>query len=123
MSIERPDEHPIHESGGNTITSLAAPARGASEVALFRTELPPGGSLPRHRHDHIDVFTVDRGGGIFQVDEERSPIGAGDSVVVPTGAWHHLEAGADGATITVPMPGGTRLIREDGSEIVPPWVR
>ena len=59
MSIERPDEHPIHESGGNTITSLAAPARGASEVALFRTELPPGGSLPRHRHDHIDVFTVE----------------------------------------------------------------
>ncbi len=88
MSIERADDHPTHESSGNTITSLAAPARGASEVALFRTELPPGGALPRHRHDH-----------------------------------NHLEAGADGATITVAMPGGTKLIREDGSEIVPPWVR
>jgi quercetin dioxygenase-like cupin family protein len=49
-------------------------------------------------------------------------VGVGDSVVVPTGAWHHLEAGADGATITVAMPGGTKLILEDGSEIVPPWV-
>jgi quercetin dioxygenase-like cupin family protein len=122
MSIERSDHHPTHESNGNTITSLAAPARGASEVALFRTELPPGGALPRHRHDHIDVFTVDRGGGTFQVGDERSVVGVGDSVVVPIGAWHHLEAGADGATITVAMPGGTKLILEDGSEIVPPWV-
>ena len=112
MSIERADDHPIHESSGNTITSLAAPARGASEVAL-----------PRHRHDHIDVFTVERGGGTVQVGDERSAVGVGDSVVVPVGAWHHLEAGADGATITVTMLGGTKLIREDGSEIVPPWVR
>jgi len=122
MSIERTNDHPTHESNGNTITSLAAPARGASEVALFRTELPPGGALPRHRHDHIDVFTVDRGGGTIQVGDERSVVGVGDSVVVPTGAWHHLEAGAEGATITVAMPGGTKLILEDGSEIVPPWV-
>ena len=48
--------------------------------------------------------------------------GLGTRSCVPTGAWHHLEAGADGATITVAMPGGTKLILEDGSEIVPPWV-
>jgi quercetin dioxygenase-like cupin family protein len=122
MSVERSNEHPTHELAGNTITSLAAPSRGATEVALFRTVVPPSGGLPRHRHDHLDVFTVERGGGIFQIDDERFAVDPGDSVVVPIGAWHHLEAGSDGATITVAMLGGTRLIREDGSETVPPWV-
>lgn len=122
MPVERADEHPVHDLGGNTITSLAAPSRGATEVALFRTEVPPGGELPRHRHDHLDVFTVERGGGEFSIGEDRFPIGRGDSVVVPVGGWHHLEAGPDGATITVAMLGGTRLIREDGSDTVPPWV-
>jgi len=122
MPVERANEHPTHDLGGNTVTSLAAPSRGSSEVALFRTEVPAGGGLPRHHHDHLDVFTVERGGGTFSIDEDRFPVGVGDSVVVPTGAWHHLEAGSDGATITVAMLAGTKLIREDGSETVPPWV-
>jgi quercetin dioxygenase-like cupin family protein len=122
MPVERPHEHPTHDLGGNTITSLAAPSRGATEVALFRTDVPPGGGLPRHRHDHLDVFTVDRGGGEFSIGVVRFSVEPGDSVVVPIGEWHHLEAGPAGATITVAMLGGTKLIREDGSELVPPWV-
>jgi quercetin dioxygenase-like cupin family protein len=122
MPVERADEHPVHDIGGSTITSFAAPSRGATEVALFRTEVPRGGGLPRHRHDHPDVFTVERGGGEFSIGDERFPVGPGDSVVVPVGEWHHLDAGPDGATITVAMLGGTKLVREDGSESVPPWV-
>jgi quercetin dioxygenase-like cupin family protein len=122
MPVERASEHPTHDLGGNTITSLAAPSRGSAEVALYRTEVPPGGGLPRHRHDHFDVFTVERGGGVFSIGDERFPVGSGDSVVVPVGEWHHLEAGPEGATITVAMVGGTKLIREDGTETVPPWV-
>jgi len=122
MPLERADEHPRHDLGGNTITSLAAPARGSTEVALFRTEVPSGGGLPRHRHDHLDVFTVERGGGTFSIGEERFAVAPGDTVVVPIGEWHHLEAGSEGATITVAMLGGTKLVREDGSESVPPWV-
>ena len=122
MPVERANEHPVHDLGGNTITSLAAPSRGATEVALFRTEVPAGGGLPRHRHDHLDVFTVERGGGEFSIGDERFRVGPGDSVVVPVGEWHHLDAGPNGATITVAMLGGTKLVREDGSESVPPWV-
>ena len=48
---------------------------------------------------------------------ERMPF-----ATVSRGEWHHLEAGTDGATITVAMLGGTKLMREDGSETVPPWV-
>jgi hypothetical protein len=58
MPIERSADHPTFELGVNHVTSLAAPARGSDEVALFRTDLPPGGGLPPHRHDHFDIFTL-----------------------------------------------------------------
>jgi quercetin dioxygenase-like cupin family protein len=123
MPVERADEHPVFELGGNTITSLAAPSRGADEAALYRVEVPAGGGLPPHRHDRLDVFTVASGGGTFHIDDEVFELRAGDSVVVPIGAVHHLEAGDEGATIVVTMLAGTKLVRtDDGSETVPPWV-
>jgi quercetin dioxygenase-like cupin family protein len=122
MPIERASDHPIFELGGNTVTSLAAPARGATESALFRIEIPAGGGLPRHHHDHLDVFTVERGTARFFLDDEETEMAAGDSAVVPVGAWHHLVAGPGGGTIVVTMLAGTKLIREDGTVAVPPWV-
>lgn len=123
MSVERVVDHPTFELGGNTITSLAAPARGADEAALFRIEVPPGGGLPAHHHDHLDVFAVESGSGTFHIDQEAFELSTGDSVVVPIGAVHYLEAGPDGASIVVTMLAGTKLVRaDDGTEIVPPWV-
>lgn len=124
MPVERADEHPTFELGGSTVTSLAAPSRGAEEAALFRIEVPAGGGLPAHHHDHLDVFAVEAGGGTFHIDDAAFELVAGDSVVVPVGAVHYLEAGDAGATIVVTMLAGTKLVRaDDGSEIVPPWVR
>jgi quercetin dioxygenase-like cupin family protein len=123
MPIERSADHPMFELGGNAITSFAAPARGSEEVALYRADVPAGGGLPPHTHDHFDVFTVVAGGGVFHLGDEASDIAAGDSVVVPVGVRHYLEAGSDGASIVVAMVPGTTLFRDDGSEIVPEWVR
>ena len=123
MPIERAEEHPTFELGGNTITSLAAPSRGADEAALFRIEVPPGGGLPAHHHDHLDVFAVEAGSGTFHIDDESFELSAGDSAVVPIGAVHYLEAGDAGATIVVTMLAGTKLVRaDDGSVLVPPWM-
>lgn len=122
MPVERAHQHPTFELGGNTITSLAAPSRGATEAALFRIEVPPGGGLPNHHHDHLDVFAVESGECTFHVDEQRFELSPGDTFVVPVGAWHHLEAGMGGTAVLVTMLAGTKLIREDGSQIVPPWV-
>ncbi len=123
MPIERSADHPTYELGGNAITSFAAPARGSEDVALYRADVPPGGGLPPHTHDHFDVFTVVAGGGVFHLGDEVSDIVAGDSVVVPVGVRHYLEAGSDGASLVVAMVPGTTLFRDDGSAIVPEWVR
>ncbi len=123
MPVERAHEHPAFELGGNTITSLAAPARGSAETALFRADLPAGSGLPPHRHDHFDVFTVTGGGCEMYLGDDVFTLVPGDSVVVPPGELHWLEAGSDGASIIVTMLGGTLFIREDdGTQIAPPWV-
>jgi quercetin dioxygenase-like cupin family protein len=122
MPVERHEDHPTFELGGNTITSLAGPSRGAEEAALYRVDVPPGGELPRHRHDHLDVFTLEHGSGTVLIDDDAISLATGDSVVVPKGAWHVFEAGDGGATLIVTMLAGTKMVREDGSETVPPWV-
>lgn len=122
MPVERSADHPIHELGGNSIISLAAPSRGADEAALYRVDVPPGGGLPPHHHDHLDVFTITSGGGTFFLGDETYELLAGDSAVVPAGIRHYLEAGPDGASIVVTMLARTKLIRDDGSVLVPPWV-
>jgi quercetin dioxygenase-like cupin family protein len=123
VPVEHDRDHPTFEIGGNTVTSYAAPARGSAETALFRIDLPAGAGLPPHRHDHFDVFTVLEGGGEMHLGEHLHPIATGDSVVVPPGDLHWLEAGPEGASIVVTMVPETKLIREaDGVEIVPPWV-
>lgn len=86
MPVERADEHPTFEIGGNTITSLAAPSRGSDEGALFRADLPAGSGLPPHRHDHFDVFTVVEGGGTVHLGDDAFELTPGDSVVSPWGA-------------------------------------
>jgi len=123
MPIERDADHPRFELGGNTITSYAAPARGAYEAALFRIDLPPGGALPRHQHDHLDVFAVEAGGGTLRIDDETFHLATGDAAVVPVGAWHVFQAAAEGASLMVTMLAGNRMIRDDGSVAVPPWVQ
>ena len=123
MPVERAADHPTFDIGGNAVTSLAAPARGADDAALFQIDLPAGGGLPPHRHDHFDVFTVTAGGGTVHLGEEVTTLATGDSVVVPPDELHWVVAGDDGATIVVTMLAGTKMIREDdGSVAVPPWV-
>jgi quercetin dioxygenase-like cupin family protein len=57
----------------------------------------------------------------MHIGEESWELSKGDSVVVPTGEWHFVEAGTEGINIVVTMVAGTLMIREDGSESVPPW--
>jgi quercetin dioxygenase-like cupin family protein len=122
MPVESADDHPTYDFGGNTITSLIAPSRGGIECVLYSVMSPPGHGLPPHRHDHLDTFTVTAGGGLWHLDEATFELRTGDSVVVPIGVRHFLEAGLEGATFVVTMLPGTRSILDDGSELVPVWV-
>jgi quercetin dioxygenase-like cupin family protein len=121
MPVARSVDNPHFQLNGNTVTGLVSPSRGANECILYRVEFPPGGSIPAHRHDHEDVFTVVEGGATIHIDEDSDELGPNDSVVVPTGALHGIVAGSQGCAIVVTMLAGTLFIREDGTSAVPAW--
>ncbi len=46
MPVERADDHPTYDFGGNTVTSLIAPSRGGIECVLYRVMSPPARTSP-----------------------------------------------------------------------------
>jgi len=123
MPVARSADNPTFDLGGNTITGLASPSRGASETMTYRISIPAGSALPPHRHDHEEVFHVVSGAMTSVLGEEGHEVAAGDTVIIPAGLPHRGFAGPEGAELLVAMPVGTRFIREDGEESVPPWGR
>ena len=64
MDVERAAEHPTFELGGNTVTSLAAPSRGAHEAALETPSVPDAPAL-----DDMPLPALD-----LNVMKERYPL-------------------------------------------------
>ena len=122
MPIEPAAEHPTFELGGNAITSFIAPDRGGLECVLYRVDTPPGLGLPPHHHDHLDTFLVVAGGGLWHMDDDVTELAIRDSVIVPVGVRHYLEAGPDGCSFLVTMLVDTKMFLDDGSVFVPTWV-
>jgi quercetin dioxygenase-like cupin family protein len=123
VPIVRSKEAPTFDLDGCIVTGLAAPARGSVESTTYKVTLPSTGALPQHRHDHEEVFYVASGSVTAVLDGVELEAGPGDAVIIPAGALHHAAARTVGAEIIVAMPSGTRFIRPDGGETVPPWGR
>ena len=63
--------------------------RGASQaLSLGIAEIPPGGTLARHRHAAPEIYYVISGAGSVEVDGEDYPATAGSAVFIPGGALH-----------------------------------
>ena len=83
MPVERAEEHPMFELGGEHDHEPGrAECRGAAEAALYRARRGPAGAAGPH-HDHLDVFSVDRVRGTAHRRRVLLGVAAGDSVVVP----------------------------------------
>jgi len=121
VPIVRSRDAPGFELAGMTVTGFAAPARGCAETTTYRIVLEEGGSLPVHRHDHEEVVHVVEGAVVQVLDGEEHDVGPGDTVIIPAGTVHYAFTRDATAALLCAMPAGTRMIREDGSESVPPW--
>ena len=65
------------------------PGRGANHLVVMDVELEPGGGHDFHRHPGQEEMIIVKDGVITQfVDEESSPLKAGDSVFVAEGVVH-----------------------------------
>jgi quercetin dioxygenase-like cupin family protein len=80
-------------------------------MTIARIHLRAGAVVPRHAHPHEQVANVLEGSLRFILGEEEHVISAGESLIVPSGVPHQVEALADSLVLDVFSP-----VRDD-------WVR
>ena len=93
----REDAEAFTTLDGSTIRVLLDSALGgAANQSLAEASLDPHRSTQRHYHarsEEIYVFLE----GEMEVEGDSRPFGAGDAVLIPSGVWHGITAGPEGA--------------------------
>jgi mannose-6-phosphate isomerase-like protein (cupin superfamily) len=64
---------------------------GAKQLCIFEQWREPGTGAPTHLHAVEEILTVLQGEAEFWLDDERSALSAGQSVIVPAGAKHGFQ--------------------------------
>ena len=73
------------------MTSTTSLAEGSDLVAK-RMQASTGTSFPRHKASVESVLVVTEGRCIVRYDTSQQELDAGDTVVIPPGEWHQVEA-------------------------------
>ena len=86
---------PFTTKDGSTIRVLLdAALGGAANQSLAEAWLEPGQSTERHYHARTEeIYVLLDGEGEMEVDGDRRPVGLGDAILIPAGAWHRIRAG------------------------------
>ncbi len=85
---------PFTTKDGSTIREL----HHADAQSLAEATLGPGAATRRHHHElSEEIYFFLAGGGVMEIEGETRPVGVGDAVLIPAGAWHTMVAGELGA--------------------------
>ena len=57
-------------------------------ISVMQSVVVPGSGPRRHRHPHAEIFVLEAGSGLFEVDGETFEAESGDILIIPPGAWH-----------------------------------
>jgi len=98
--------------------SLPAYPAGEPEITILRVVIPPGLSLPWHRHPYINAGVLITGELTVETETDmKIQLKAGDSIVELVNTWHHgvnrgtipaeiivFYAGVKGSPVTLEKP-------------------
>jgi mannose-6-phosphate isomerase-like protein (cupin superfamily) len=124
MPIIRAEAAPTFALEGTTVTGLAAPSRGSTEICSWLVRLDPGTIVPAHTLDREEVFVVLAGAAVVTLGGEQATIGAGDALVVPPTTEFSLTIPAGysfEAVCSMAKGGQATMIGGDGTAFPPPW--
>jgi quercetin dioxygenase-like cupin family protein len=105
--VQRWLEEPVEE----LTPSIGRQVVHTETMTIARIHLRAGAAVPRHAHPHEQVANVLEGRLRFVVGDEEHIVSAGESVTVPGGVPHAVEAVADSLVLDVFSP-----VRDD-------WIR
>jgi quercetin dioxygenase-like cupin family protein len=120
MTVITPEQAPVFEAGGNTITGLAAPSRGARDVAAWRVRLEADNPSPVHALTHEETFVVLSGAVTARFADHVETATAGGALIVPAGVEFSLVATDRPAEAVCVLPVGGQAITAEAT-FTPPW--
>ena len=104
MPVHRWSEQPVEELN----PSIGRQVVHTESMTLARISLAAGAVVPRHEHPNEQVANVLEGRIRFVVGDDERVVAAGESMIVPGGVPHEVEALADSVVLDVFSP-----VRED----------
>ena len=88
QTIEHSDQ-PLEEWRPGTTTRMHVSAQnGAAQLCIFEQWIERAAGVPTHEHPVEEVLTIVRGEAEMWIDEERSVVVAGQSLIVPARRRH-----------------------------------
>lgn len=125
MRIVDHGRQPNEEWRAGVLTRMRVSAiNGAAQLCLFEQWCAPGRGAPTHLHAVEEVLTVLDGTAEFWIEDERTALSAGQSVIVPAGRRHGFRNTGETtlhvqATLAAPM---FEASFDDKSEVSRRWV-
>jgi quercetin dioxygenase-like cupin family protein len=108
------------QTPAGVMTTLASPTQGGASQAVWRVDMPPGGSGPLHGIDAEQIWTVLSGGATVELPGGPVVLAAGDTVVIPADTPRRLAADpVAGLAAVVVAPAGMRAYPLDGTVVSP----
>jgi quercetin dioxygenase-like cupin family protein len=89
MRINDANESPIEEwRAGVRTRMLISAQKGATQLCMFEQWVAPGNGAPAHSHPVEEVLTVLSGEAEMWLDQEKTIVKAGQSLIVPARRLH-----------------------------------
>lgn len=120
MPVVSAHEAPVFELDGTAITGLAAPSRGAHDVAAWWLRFDAGGASPVHSLTREETFIVLSGSVTARFADHEETATAGGALIVPVGTPFSLASPDGVAEAICVMPVGGQAVTDDGA-FTPPW--
>jgi mannose-6-phosphate isomerase-like protein (cupin superfamily) len=77
--------------GCQIVEVIGLKTTGTREVSLAYATLKPGMKTIPHHHEFTEIYMIEHGEGIMHLNGEKRKIKAGDNILIPARALHHLE--------------------------------
>ena len=90
INIEKVE--PFTTKDGSEIRELLAYRNSCIQnQSLAEARVPPGTSTTGHHHVKTEeIYYVLEGEGTVQIGDDRQPVGVGDAIAIPPGAFHQI---------------------------------
>ena len=113
---------PRFEIPGAVFLGVAAPSRGSTENAMWRTTVEPNTVGLEHHMTREEIFVAIRGQGVVHIGGDQYPLSPGDAFAIPAFTDFRLECAGDEAfeALTV-LPAGGRAVVPGKPSFQPPW--